>query len=943
MVPERLPVAAERLTTDLNGRRIAASAFHPPTLPPSEALSFSSSEDAMMSVRVCFLLFVSALTMAQSNPVPFTKQPLATGLPNGVSQPDTAARGRTVESYGTLPLSFEANRGQTDARVKFLSRGASSTASPSGLNFAAAVDYGSGGYQSQSVAVADVNGDGKPDLLVVNSCADSTCGANGTVAVLLGNGDGTFQKAVICGSGGFLASSIAVADVNGDGRPDLLVTNYAASRSDYYGGNMVGTVGVLLGNGDGTFQTAVAYGSGGYEANSIAVADVNGDGKLDVLVANLCAIADCGSNGTDGNVGVLLGNGDGSFQTPVSYDSGGGYDRSVAVADVNGDGKPDLLVANELTGTEAGGTAGVLLGNGDGTFQSVVTYGPGGYAAWSLAVADVNGDGKPDLLVANVEASPGSENGSVGVLLGNGDGTFKTAVAYGSGQPRANSVAVADVNGDGKPDLVVANLCVTDPTYCTSTAVAVLLGNGDGTFQTAVTYLSGGYEAESAAIADVNGDGKPDLVVVNVCPSSSNCNNGIVGVLINTSLGPTTTALASSLNPSNSGQSVTFTATVTSGGFKDIPAGTVTFWDGTANIGNSNLSSSGVATLTISTLLAGTHSITASYEGSTDFASSTSPVLSQTVRGAIAKLSASSITFGNETVGMTSVAKSVTLTNKGNINLTIASVAIAGADGADFAASKCPASIAPNGTCVISVTFKPTVAGTRTATLSITDSAPSHIQTVSLTGVGVLPAITLSPTALTFPTQVVFTTSAAKVVTLKNTGLGIANIEIGVTGPFSQKHSCGAVVNPGGGCTISVTFEPKAMGGLTGSLTVTDNASNSPQKVTLTGTGTYIQLTPTSINFGNQPEGSTSLTKQITLTNAGAGAVTITGIAITGTDAGDFAQTHTCGTSVASGGRCFINVTFTPSITGARTAQVSISDNGGGSPQKVNLTGTGTP
>jgi hypothetical protein len=133
------------------------------------------------------------------------------------------------------------------------------------------------------------------------------------------------------------------------------------------------------------------------------------------------------------------------------------------------------------------------------------------------------------------------------------------------------------------------------------------------------------------------------------------------------------------------------------------------------------------------------------------------------------------------------------------------------------------------------------------------------------------------------------------------------------------------------------------MGGLTGSLTVTDNASNSPQKVTLTGTGTYIQLTPTSINFGNQPEGSTSLTKQITLTNAGAGAVTIAGIAITGTDAGDFAQTHTCGTSVASGGRCFINVTFTPSITGARTAQVSISDNGGGSPQKVNLTGTGTP
>jgi len=881
----------------------------------------------MISVRVCFLLFVSALTMAQSDPLPRINQPLA----------------------ARTPLSFEANRGQTDGRVKFLSSGkaiasASSGASPSGLNFAAAVDYGSGGYQGQSVAVADVNGDGKPDLLVVNSCADSTCGANSTVAVLLGNGDGTFRAAVTYASGGFLASSIAVADVNGDGKPDLLVANYAASRSDFVGGNMVGTVGVLLGNGDGTFQTAVAYGSGGYEAVSIAVADVNGDGTLDVLVANLCSVAaDCGLVG-DGEVGVLLGNGDGSFQTAVSYDSGGGYDRSVAVADVNGDGKPDLLVANELTGEEAGGSAGVLLGNGDGTFQPVVTYGPGGNTTWSLAVADVNGDGKPDLLVANLFASSVSENGSVGVLLGNGDGTFKTAVAYGSGQPGANSVAVADVNGDGKPDLVVANLCVSVPTYCTNTAVAVLLGNGDGTFQTAVTYLSGGYSAESVAVADVNGDGKPDLVAANLCPSSSSCNNGIVGVLINTSLGPTTTALASSLNPSNSGQSVTFTATVTSGGFKDIPAGTVTFWDGTANIGNSNLSSSGVATLTISTLLAGTHSIKSSYEGSADFAPSASPVLSQTVRGAIAKLSPSSITFGNETVGMASAAKSLTLTNKGNIDLTIASVDIAGADGANFVASKCPASIAPNGTCVISVTFKPTATGTRTATLSITDSAPSHIQTAALTGVGVLPAITLSPTSFTFPTEVVYTTSAVQVVTLKNTGLGVATLKtITVTGPFGLTKSCGPYVNPGGGCTFSVTFKPKSIGALTGSLTVTDNSTNSPHTVTLTGTGTYVRLTPTSINFGNQPTGTQSLPTQIILNNQGSVAVAISSIAITGAHAADFTQTNTCGTSVAAGASCFINVIFAPSGTGTPTAQVTISDNGGGSPQTVSLTGTGIP
>ena len=148
---------------------------------------------------------------------------------------------------------------------------------------------------------------------------------------------------------------------------------------------------------------------------------------------------------TDGIIGVLLGNGNGTFQTAVTYDSGGLNPYSVAVADVNGDGKPDLLVANE-----GSNTVGVLLGNRNGTFQTAVTYGSGGLGAVSVAVADVNGDGKPDLLVANEGSN------TVGVLLGNRNGTFQTAVTYGSGGLGAVSVAVADVNGDGKPDLLVA-------------------------------------------------------------------------------------------------------------------------------------------------------------------------------------------------------------------------------------------------------------------------------------------------------------------------------------------------------------------------------------------------------------------------------------------------------------------------------------------------------
>jgi hypothetical protein len=129
---------------------------------------------------------------------------------------------------------------------------------------------------------------------------------------------------------------------------------------------------------------------------------------------------------------------------------------------------------------------------------------------------------------------------------------------------------------------------------------------------------------------------------------------------------------------------------------------------------------------------------------------------------------------------------------------------------------------------------------------------------------------------------------------------------------------------------------------VTGSLSITDNEPGSPQSVTLAGTGTYIQLSPTGLNFGNQPVGTTSLAKKATMSNKGGTAVSIRSISIGGADAGDFAETNTCGTSLASGASCFITVTFTPSVTGKRTAAVLVKDNGGGSPQQVQLSGTGT-
>jgi len=339
----------------------------------------------------------------------------------------------------------------------------------------------------------------------------------------------SFAPAVTYDTAGIIPSSVALADVNGDGKPDLIVAQTA------------GTVAVLLGNGDGTFQKAVTYNTlGGYYPLSVAVADVNADGKPDIIIANYCSYSDCFQFGS---VDVLLGNGDGTFRRAVTYDTGGDGPLSVAVADVNGDGKPDIIVSNSCSNEEncTNGSVDVLLGNGDGTFQKAVTFNTSGYHPTSVAVADVNGDGKPDIIVANQCKDEFCYTlGVVAVLLGNGDGTFQKAVTYVTGTYTSTSVVVADVNGDGKPDIILAG---EDPAG--NGVVTVRLGNGNGAFQKPVTYNSGGYFIfffHTLAVGDVNGDGKPDIVVSNACGNDHDyCSDetpGVVGVLINTSPWP---------------------------------------------------------------------------------------------------------------------------------------------------------------------------------------------------------------------------------------------------------------------------------------------------------------------------------------------------------------------------------------------------------------------
>ncbi len=302
------------------------------------------------------------------------------------------------------------------------------------------------------------------------------------------------------------------------------------------------------------------------------------------------------------------------------------------------------------------------------------------------------------------------------------------------------------------------------------------------------------------------------------------------------------------------------------------------------------------------------------------------------------------LNFGNVTDGTTSAPQTMTLTNTGNTNLIVSNVNITGPNSADFAQTDTCTTVAPQATCPITVTFTPSIAGTETANVSVTDNAPGSPQLGSLTGVGVGngPAVSFNPTSLTFATQLIGTSSTPQNITLSNIGnasLAVTSVSVGTN--YSQTNNCIPSVAAGASCTITVIFKPTKPNVIAGSVTVTDNATGSPQAVPLTGTGTFVNLSPASLNFGTVVVGQLSTPQTVTLTNTAKFALTIKTLKITGANSSDFTETNTC-TSVAPAGSCTITVTFKPTTTGTRTANVSISDGGGGSPQLVALSGTGS-
>ncbi|MGA2807555.1 MAG: choice-of-anchor D domain-containing protein [Terracidiphilus sp.] len=322
-------------------------------------------------------------------------------------------------------------------------------------------------------------------------------------------------------------------------------------------------------------------------------------------------------------------------------------------------------------------------------------------------------------------------------------------------------------------------------------------------------------------------------------------------------------------------------------------------------------------------------------------------------------LTPATLTFASTVEGASSAAQVVTLKNTGSAALAISSggITVSGANSTSFSATTtCTATLAAGSSCTISVTFTPKATGTLTGTLSVADNATGSPQKVTLTGTGAAapPTATLAPATLTFASATVGSTSAAQVVTLKNTSTSTLTITTGgitLSGTnassFSETTTCGTTLAAAATCTISVSFKPTTSGTLTGTLNVADNATGSPQKVTLTGTGAAAPptatLTPATLTFASTAVGSTSAAQVVTLKNTSTSTLTITtgGITLSGVNASSFSETTTCGTTLAAAATCTISVSFKPTTTGTLTGALSVADNATGSPQKVTLTGTG--
>jgi FG-GAP-like repeat/Abnormal spindle-like microcephaly-assoc'd, ASPM-SPD-2-Hydin len=789
---------------------------------------------------------------------------------------------------------------------------------------------------AQGLASGDFNKDGKMDIVVVGTLAGT--GGGGATQVFLGNDDGTFSVA-----SGYTVGygTIQAVDLNGDGKLDLLTQSASA------GGAVV-----LIGNGDGTFQVSpIGYSAGiSNIGDGFVVGDFNGDGKLDFVVTNNACIELLATSCPSGTISVMLGFGDGTFVGLRGYTTGQAP-QSIASANLNGDGDLDLVTANfGAEGTGQLPSISVLLGNGDGTFQNQLSFAPS-QLAWAIIAADVNGDGQMDLAMAESNCFTGvCSPGVASVYLGNGDGTFQAAIDNAVGV-LPTAIAAADFNGDSKLDLVVAN---TD--QGAGNTVSVLLGNGDGTFQPHRDYITGS-GPQGIIAEDFNGDGRTDLAVAGSNGLDILLGNGDgtfqpyeeypyptgrAEALTNMARPDTTSAVASAgiiasgdfnqdgkldLAVSSTYNQVAIFLGRGDGSFQKPTALTVlnSFvavgdFDGDGHqdlaTGDELLMGNGDGTFQPGIPIGIGGPVVAgdfNGDGLLDLAAggSLSSGVAVLLDAPFRSVFPSTVAFGAQGVGTTSQPLTITVSNR-SLSFSINSVSVTSGF---TATSNCNGNLTPGSSCSINVTFAPTTTGNQNGTLTLTDTTPSSPQLIPLTGSGVNgPYLNVAPAAVSFGTVNVGNSSAPITLQVSNVGNADATISgITISGmngsDFSQSTSCGAALTVAATCTISVTFKPTAIGSRSATLSITDNAPNSPQTVALTGSGAGLGL---GIASGS------SASATVAAGNPASYTITIGGAGIAGS------VTLTC-TGAPTGVGCSVPATVTLSATSPSSETVTVT------------------